>query len=397
MSFMPHDLASGNQTVFWWNGNVTPPKDFGKWGDFIEAFARHLTERYGKVEVKQWYFEVWNEPNLKEFWSADQATYFQLYDVTAAAIKKVDEEYRVGSPATAGIAWVPEMIQHCVDNRVPIDFIATHTYGVKGFFDAHGNSVNALSEDYNSIFHDVQRVRREIEASGRKGLPLHFTEWNSSYSSRDPVHDTYLNASFILDKIKKCQGQLQSMSYWTYSDLFEEAGPPPAPFHGGFGLLNREGIRKASFFAYKYLNELGDQELKNSDAQSWACRDEKSVTVLLWDHTLPKQDQPNQVYFLVKHPAKELAPIEVKLSGLPAGRYTVEIHRTGYEANDAYSAYIDMGRPKELTAEQLKILQERSMDRAEISETVDIAGGEDFVRSIPMRENDLVFVMVKRR
>jgi xylan 1,4-beta-xylosidase len=392
MSFMPHDLASGPKTVFWWNGNITPPKDFNRWGDFIEAFARHLTDRYGKDEVKQWYFEVWNEPNLKEFWSSDQPTYFHLYDVTVAAIKKVDSDYRVGGPSTAGIAWIPEMIQHCVDQHVPLDFVSTHTYAVKGFFDADGKAMNLLSTDYNSIVHDVKRVRHEIETSAMPGLPLHFTEWNSSYSSRDPVHDTYLNATFILDKLRKSQGQLQSMSYWTYSDLFEEAGPPPAPFHGGFGLLNREGIRKSSFFAYKYLNELGDQELQNADTQSIAARHENATTLLLWDHTLPHQDEPNQIYFLKKHPAAQLAPIEVKITSLPPGRYTLEIYRTGYESNDAYSAYIDMGRPKVLSPDQLKKLQDVSSDKGEKSETINIATGGDFVRSIPMRENDMVLL-----
>jgi xylan 1,4-beta-xylosidase len=224
------------------------------------------------------------------------------------------------------------------------------------------------------------------------GLPLYFTEWNSSYSPRDPIHDTYLNATFILDKLKKCGGQLQSMSYWTYSDLFEEAGPPPAPFHGGFGLLNREGIRKASFFAYKYLNELGDQELRNSDAQSWATRHENKTAILLWDHTLPDQDQPDQVYFLRKHPPAAIASILVKITDLPPGRYSLEIHRTGYESNDAYSAYIDMGRPNKLSPEQLKTLQQHSADQAEQSETITIAPGEDFLRSIPMRQNDIVLL-----
>jgi xylan 1,4-beta-xylosidase len=394
MSFMPRDLASGHKTVFWWNGNITPPRDFGKWADFIEAFAQHLTDRYGKDEVRQWYFEVWNEPNLKDFWSSDQTTYFHLYDVTVAAIKKVDPEYRVGGPATAGIAWIPETIQHCHDQHIPLDFISTHTYAVTGFFDADGKAVNRLSTDYNSIAHDVQHVRREIESSAMPGLPLHFTEWNSSYSPRDPVHDTYLNATFILDRLKKCQGQLQSMSYWTYSDLFEEAGPPPAPFHGGFGLLNREGIRKASFFAYKYLNELGDQELQNTDAQSWATRHENRAAILVWDHTLPNQDQPDQVYYLKKHPPAALAPMPVKIIGLPPGRYSLEIHRTGYESNDAYSAYIDMGRPTKLSPEQLRILQQLSADQAEQSETVTISPGEDFHRSIPLRQNDIVLLML---
>ena len=88
LSFMPQALASGSKTVFWWKGNITPPKDYGKWEQLIQALVQHWTSRYGADEVKQWYFEVWNEPNLDIFWSGNQAEYFKLYEVTARAIKK---------------------------------------------------------------------------------------------------------------------------------------------------------------------------------------------------------------------------------------------------------------------------------------------------------------------
>ena len=84
------------------------------------------------------------------------------------------------------------------------------------------------------------------------------------------MHDSYISAPYILSKLRQCQGQLQGMSYWVHTDLFEEPGPPPAPFHGGFGLMNREGIRKSAWFAYKYLHALKGTEIPGSDAQAWA-------------------------------------------------------------------------------------------------------------------------------
>ena len=128
ISFMPHDLASGDQTIFYWKGNGSPPKDYGKWADFITAFIRHLEDRYGQAELARWRFEVWNEPNLDGFWTGgDQAAYFRLYDVTARAVKAVDPALPVGGPATAGAAWVPEFIAHAKAAGVPVDFITTHT------------------------------------------------------------------------------------------------------------------------------------------------------------------------------------------------------------------------------------------------------------------------------
>src|SRR5690348_81418 len=111
LGFMPNALASGSKTIFWWRGNVTPPRDMAKWADLIRAFVLHEQERYGKAEVRTWYFEVWNEPNLKDgFWTGTQQQYFDLYAATARALKSVSPDYKVGGPATAGCGWVPEFI-----------------------------------------------------------------------------------------------------------------------------------------------------------------------------------------------------------------------------------------------------------------------------------------------
>lgn len=100
---MPSKLASGTQTVFYWRGNVTPPKDYGKWERLIKSVVKHFIDRYGEKEVVQWPFEIWNEPNLNVFWKdANQAEYFKLYEVTAKAIKEVNENIKVGGPAICG-------------------------------------------------------------------------------------------------------------------------------------------------------------------------------------------------------------------------------------------------------------------------------------------------------
>ena len=95
----------------------------------MRAFAQHLVERYGIDEVSQWYFEVWNEPNI-DFWAGDpkQATYFDLYDHTARALKAVNSRIRVGGPATAAAHWVPEFLNHAAEQHVPVDFVSTHGY-----------------------------------------------------------------------------------------------------------------------------------------------------------------------------------------------------------------------------------------------------------------------------
>jgi xylan 1,4-beta-xylosidase len=398
IGFMPSDLASREETIFYWRANGAPPKDYDKWGALITAFAQFLVARYGRAEVRSWMFEIWNEPNLDGFWRGDQAEYFRLYDVTTRALRAVDPELKVGGPATAGAAWIPEMIAHAQTAGAPLDFVSTHTYGVEGgFLDETGADDNKLSPNPDAIIGDVRRVREQVEASPRPGLPVHFTEWSTSYNPRDPVHDAYISAPFILDKLKRAEGLVQSMSYWAYTDLFEEAGPPPASFHGGFGLVNREGVRKPAFFAYKYLNALNATELAQDDTRAWLTREGDDVAALIWDFTLPAdQRESNRPYFRRIHRPEGEQAVRLELSAMRPGAYRLALHRTGFRANDAYSQYIDWGLPRDLSAGQIASLQAQTRDAPEMEDLVRVGDDGRLAHEFALRTNDIALVTLRR-
>jgi xylan 1,4-beta-xylosidase len=392
--FMPQKLASGEKTIFWWKGNVTPPRDYAKWEALIRALVHHWTNRYGRDEVRLWYFEVWNEPNLTGFfWSGDQAEYFKLYDVTARAVKSVSADYQVGGPATAGRAWVPELIEHAVKARVPLDFITTHDYGVRsGALDAAGTQQLFLDPALDAIIAGVREVRAQIKGSAMPNLPLHYTEWSTSYSPRDPVHDAYLSAAYIVSRLKGVEGHADAMSYWTFTDIFEENGPVPSPFHGGFGLINFQGLRKPSFFAYKFLNRLGTEELASTDPESWVTRDRGSVQVLFWKYLPPQTKESNQIYFKRDLPSQRVGDVRVALRGVPPGQYTLNVYQVGYGVNDVYTDYFKMGSPPALTREQVRSLSERNSGQPLSTERVRVDQRGEFARNFPMRENDLYLI-----
>ena len=395
-SFMPRSMASGNQTVFWWGANVTPPKDPEKWSRLITAFTKHMEERYGRDEVKTWYFEVWNEPNHPAFFSAKQPEYFQLYDVTVKAVKGVCADYRVGGPASAGNAWVPDLIKHCKENNVPLDFIATHTYGVKSLLDESGKKDNYLVEGDDVIASGVRRVHKQITDSSMPKLPLHYTEWSLSSSSRDACHDSYISASYIVNTIKHATGHADSMSYWTYTDIFEESGPPPTPFHGGFGLINTQGLRKPSFYAYHFMNQLGKEVLDCSDAKATVCKSEDGVQALVWNYTYLKQDAPNNIFFKRDLPAKPLPPTTLALKGIPPGQYQLQVYGVGYRRNDVYADFMDMGSPANPTREQTRVLASKNSGLPMADKTIIIQPGETFIYPLDLRENDVFLVKLKK-
>ena len=393
LGFTPDAMKTSDQTLFYWKGNTSHPDPL-LWRGLIDAYIRHIRERYGVEEVRRWYFEVWNEPNLDGFWEkADRQAYFDLYANTARTIKAIDPALRVGGPSTAGAAWVPELLDFVDRNRVPIDFVTTHTYGVDGgFLDEEGKQDTKLSASPDAIVGDVRRVRAQIEATRYAGLPLFFTEWSTSYTPRDFVHDSYISAPYILTKLKQTQGVAQGMSYWTYTDLFEEPGPPPTPFHGGFGLMNREGIRKPAWFAYKYLHALKGLTVPVTDDHVMATVDGRKIAAVAWDWQQPVQKVSNKPFYTRQVPATASKPLALRFAHLSAGAYRLQVRKTGYRRNDPLSAYIDMGMPKALDAQQLTALQRATADQPEQDRLVQVTAAGTLAVNVPMRSNDIVLV-----
>lgn len=360
LGLMPDIMAKDKEYVFWWKMNKSMPQDLCEWEALVEATVRHLTERYGEDELKEWYFEIWNEPNHKGFFTEYEhiEKYFELYDVAARAIKRVCVEYRVGGPATAGMQWLGETVAHCRENEVPLDFLTSHSYGVKGDFDPEGNAVTVLK--------NVDKVSTEIRVHGAKckewGLPLLITEWSSSYSPVDHIHDSYYSAPYILRTLKRSEGFAEMMSYWTFTDIFEENSPPTAPFHGGFGLMNVHSIPKPAYHAYRFLARLGDTALSCEDEDAYVCRSEKGVQILFWNVRLPDLGGfGNRKYFGRKLPAAPLEDAEIKLCGMEAGKeYCISVETVGEGKGDTYSAYLDGGLTNDLSREETAMLLEAS-------------------------------------
>ncbi|MDR6565075.1 GH39 family glycosyl hydrolase [Chitinophaga ginsengisegetis] len=398
LGFMPSALASGSKTIFWWRGNVTPPKDYEKWAALVRDLTRHFTERYGAEEVKTWYFEVWNEPNLGGFWAGTQEDYFKLYSYSAKAIKSVNSSYRVGGPGTAGAAWEPEMIAYCNKNNVPIDFISTHAYGVKqGYLDEFGNSGTVLDKNPMSVSGDVLQSRKEIAGSAMPNLELHYTEWSASYTPADPIHDSYHEAAYVLQKLKQVGKAANSMSYWVFTDIFEEPGPRFTPFHGGFGMLTTQGINKPVFYAYQFLNRLGDMELVNSDSTSWVCRDAAgNIQALAWDftHTHPGDSVHNQQYYIRDLPSKSKGKLKVNIANVPDGTYTLEVYKVGYHSNDAYSTYLSIGKPAQLNRQEVEQIKKLNDGSPVTREIITVKAGVPFTKELEIRENDVFFLNI---
>ncbi len=288
LSFMPESLASGHTTVFSYRGNVTPPRDYGQWATLVEKIVGHWVNRYGAAEVRQWFFEVWNEPNLEAFWTGGQQGYFELYRRTAEAIKSVDSGLKAGGPATADNAWIQEFLDFCATNSVPVDFVSTHHYPTDAFGQPGADTVTQLEHAPR----DIMRAQVAKSRDEARGLPLYYTEWNISSNPRDPMHDEPFAAAFVTRIIMEARDLAQGYSFWTFSDIFSENYFPSVPFQGGFGLLNLHGIAKPAYRAFQLLHQLGTEFLEvhgtHETVDAWAVRKDNSLTIILTNLAMPR-------------------------------------------------------------------------------------------------------------
>lgn len=346
LSFMPTTLASGNKTVFHYKGNITPPRDYKQWATLIRELVGHWVERYGIGEVRTWNFEVWNEPNLKAFWTGTQRDYFKLYRYTAEAIKEIDSSLKVGGPATADNAWIEEFRVFCHRNKVPLDFISTHHYPTDAFGGPGDDTETQLSKsNRGALRQEAQDARRR---SGE--LSLYYTEWNSSSNPFDDLHDQPYAAAFVVKSVMDVAGVVDAYSFWTFSDIFEENYFPSIPFHGGFGLLTLHGIAKPTYRAFEVLHGLGDELLLvdglHETVNVWVVRKEKIVTVLLTNHALPGH-------------SIETEHVVIRLAGAPKPRGAFA-YRIDKDHANPRRMWQEMGAPTYPSAAELNVLSEAS-------------------------------------
>ncbi|MFZ1916858.1 MAG: cellulase family glycosylhydrolase [Terriglobales bacterium] len=378
LSFMPQKLAAekGALHSFWYRPNVSPPEDYARWDDMIRQFTRHLVDRYGISEVSQWYFEVWNEPNL-DFWAGNpkQATYFEMYDHTARAIKSVDPRLRVGGPATAQAAWADAFIRHCAESNVPVDFVSSHVYANDTAQDVFGTTATVPSDQM--VCRAVRKVHDQIQTSAKPGLPLVWSEFNASYLNEPSVTDASYMGPWLADTIRQCDGLATMMSYWTFSDVFEEQGVVKQPFYGGYGLIAEDGIPKPAFAAFALLHKLGDERIALDSTSALATRKKDGTWVIaLWNYVPPGEPGALRV-------------ITLKFQG-SAPTKRASIWRVDGEHGDVHPAYEKMGSPRYPSQSQIAILRKAAQLPA--AEIRNLRNGE---LTLPLPPHGLAVIEVK--
>lgn len=366
---MPKALASGDQTIFWYAMNVTPPGDYSQWEDLVEAFARRCLNRYGRREIRKWYFELWNEPNLPGFWSGDFDGYIRLYEHTVSALRRVDPQLRVGGPATAGAAWIPEFLEACHGKNLPVNFVSTHRYPQDAFTPIGGKKPAGwdIEKDFDNSF---RRVKADVRASAYPDAEIHWTEWNCQAATnpdgvtwgQNKFVESCYAASFIARHCIELDATCDSMGWWALSDIFEEAGPQLHPFNCGYGLLSVDGLAKASYNAFRFLNEMEGKRMNivmdgtvPEGCGAAATMENEMLRVLIWNHP---------------HLAQGSAPTWKVQVVSPGSDGIASIRRIAPGAGSPVETWQAMGCPHTLTPHTAAILESASRPGVEVLDAV---------------------------
>jgi xylan 1,4-beta-xylosidase len=365
-SSMPVALASGTTTIDDWDWNVTPPRDYAEWGQLVGAFARHCLDRYGLDEIAQWYFEVWNEPNIN-FWTGSQEDYWKLYDASAAALKAISPRLRVGGPVSARCEWVGEMISHCSSKGVPLDFISTHIYpqdewvefpGLRGSPYKPGRFVPDM----------VRGVRETVRRSAMPDLEVHMTEWSSImpfdgkalWDNNPNAADNVSAAATTCDLALAVDEDCEVFCWWEASDVFEEGGMSQSEFSGSYGLLTLNGIPKATLNAFRFLNRLrgGRLELRHEALPPGcglvATTEGDSLQVLLWYRDLSVYGAGSQQPWTGK----------LELPWAESAKPVLVQEKITAGAGSCYETWQSLGTPQNLSPLEHQVLESHAAPEA---------------------------------
>lgn len=390
LSFFPKSIAAENsKTQFWWKANITPDESkYGEWHNLVQAFTQHCVDRYGIDEVLSWYFEVWNEPNLtRGFWDGSRSQYFELYKQSVLAVRSVDNRLKVGGPSTSNFVpdaryegekennggfedaftvedintlnwrgvWIKKFLEYCKKEKLPVDFISCHPYPTDFPFNPKSGKGTNFSRRVTSTKEDIQWLNEVLAASAFPNAEIHLTEWNTSPSSRDAMHDYLPPAAYIVKTNLDCIGLTNSLAFWTFTDIFEEKGGASSIFHGGFGLINYQGLVKPSYHAYRMLHKLGDEELFKND-YLFVSRKSGNGKIVALAYNYPEEYYNSVPRGNNKREEGTAKDLNFNLTDLqPGTMFKIEI--LDKDHGNIHNSWEAMGKPEPPTREQIKVMK----------------------------------------
>ncbi|MBI9011595.1 MAG: AraC family transcriptional regulator [Clostridiales bacterium] len=380
IGYMPKALSDSEKTIFAYELCVSPPNDYSDWQELISRFMKHIINRYGLDEVLTWYFELWNEPEVEGiFWTGSREEFFKLFKVTFETIKDIHQNFKLGGFGMIYFeennSWLLDFEQYALKEKLTLDFFSFHIYNIsfeENLTDILSDYENIGDEaDYDKTFMNrleifrghkdyiTERIDVILERIGNLAVvksEYFITEWNSVTDSRDLTHDTCYMGPFIVKNVIENGQKLNGMGFWTLSDIFEEFTHQQPIFHGGFGMMTYNGLKKPSYYAYQFLSRLGDEIIAQAPGYIVTKSGEDIQCLFynylhtnnLYNHFDTSQISPHDRYRVFEKGERKVFALGLK--GLE-GKYKIIKQLCDRKHGSVYDEWVKMGAPKEMTQE----------------------------------------------
>lgn len=341
IGFMPKKLAEKEQYVFASSINVSYPRDIKKWNDLVKNIINHFIEKYGEKEVFTWYFEIWNNPNLKNMYWYDSDEKFHLFFLeTFNSIKSISPKLIVGGPSAVfnmNKEWIVKFLEFINSKNVKLDFLSFTGYHMNEspdpFFELHESN-----KELDNI--SLIEFSTEIKKRYMKKIELVISEWNLTTSSYNLYNDNCYKAVYIIDTLLKNINPVNQIIYWTSTENKVRGDI----LYGGLGLFTTNNLKKASYNAFLLLNKLGDTLISKGDNYVITSKGE-SMQVMLYNYanessasTLTKEILMNINYF-------------------NQGKYRITKYYLNAQSGSIYEAWNEIGSPEKITEEVFELLK----------------------------------------
>ena len=404
-TFMPEKLASDpSRRVPWSQSNVSPPKDYNKWRNLVYETVKHLKNRYGAAEIEKWFFEVWNEPDLDEFFwipNPDQSRYpdrsdniefFKLYDYSVDGAIAAHPNIKIGGPSIAGdvelfiLHWYP----HCKSGTnyatgkvgTRVDFASRHHYGTAEW-----------------IYENLQKFGEYATTNGKPLLGddpiILITENGPTPALNDWLNSRYV-AAWLVNEVDMIFNVADNYGYNYIPDviLFWSL-PLPRNFGKHFGVATVMGdnviIKRPVYNGFDALGYLSDERIaltgaKYGDAVHGIAtkNEDQSIEVILYHFNGDDvwNEQTGQ------------STVNLSIKNIPFHKGYVQYFKIDETHSNAYSIWQSMGSPDDPTSNQLQALQSQDdLQLCEPMSQVSISGGT-LTKQITLQNNSVVLVVV---
>ena len=375
-----HNFEPGKSYGTIFTGWAYPPKDYKKWADLIYNWVKHSVDRYGKKEIENWYWELWNEPNIG-YWQGTVQEYCKLYDYTADAVKRALPTAKIGGPHSTGPAsasaatFLRTFLKHCISDTnyvtgkigSPLDYIGFHAKGAPRVIDGHvrmsiSNQLRDISKSFQIVdsFPTLRHLPIIIGESDPEGCAACGMATNPENAYRNgTMYSSYTAASFARKYLLADHFKINFLGAVSWSFEFENQ-----PWFYGFRDMATNGVDKPVLNVFRMFGMMKGKRVEvnsnrmyplfairdsgvrksTTDIGAIAAKDNRTATVMVWNY----HDDDL---------AGETENVELSINGIPSTNVKLQEYRIDKDHSNSYEVWKAMGSPQQPTKEQITQLE----------------------------------------